>query len=168
MRAPKNNPKTNPVPRRAAVWRSSGPGSGYRTSGYPFYLVTRLSSRYYACMEAVLKDIGMDVPRWRVLLILNEIRVASVSEIAAHAVSKLPTMTKTVQRLEKDGLVRTTSRQTDGRVTEVALTARGRQVVARVRPKGRLVFKQAFRDIDDQAIATLVTLLERIFANLQK
>ena len=118
-------------------------------------------------MEAVLKRIGMDVPRWRVLLILNEIGAASVSEIAAHAVSKLPTMTKTVQRLEKDGLVRTNSRQTDARVTEVALTTRGRQIVARVRPKGSLVFEQAFRDIDDESVARLVALLEQIFANLR-
>ncbi len=151
----------------ASAWKSSDQSVSYRASGYPFYLVTRVSSRYYLAMESEIKEIGMDLPRWRVMLILSEIGQASVSEIGAHAVSKLSTITKTVQRLEGDGLVSTRPRPSDARVTEVQLTARGRAVVEKVRPRGRQVFEQAFAGFDDQSVAELVHLLEQVFANLE-
>ena len=76
----------------------------FEMANWPFYWITRVSRRYTHDMEDVLKKIGMDVARWRVLMILNEINPASVSELADHAVIKLSTMTKTVIRMQADGL----------------------------------------------------------------
>ncbi len=167
MEQPRKTKRKAAFARASTHWKSADPEVPFRMSGYPFYLVTRVSSRYYMKMEAVLKEIGMDVPRWRVLLILSEIGDASVSEIAAHAVSKLSTITRTVQRLETDGLVNTRPKRTDARVTEVRLTPRGQLVVDTVRPRGHQVFEQAFKGLDDAAVSKLVSLLEKIYVNVE-
>jgi MarR family transcriptional regulator, organic hydroperoxide resistance regulator len=139
----------------------------FRMEAWPFYWLARVSRGYAFDMDVVLKRVGMDVARWRVLMILAEKHPASVSELAYHAVLKLSTMTKTVQRLEGDGLVVTASKATDARVTEVSLTRTGEEAVARVRNQAGRVFRQAFDGFDAKEIADLNSVLRRILDNLE-
>lgn len=133
---------------------------------WPFYWIARISRRYTHEMEIVLKRIGMDVARWRVLMILNELEPASVSDIAEHAVIKLSTMTKTIGRLQADGLVSTSPRASDARVTEVRLTDQGRDALLLVREQASRVFRKAFAEFDEDQISELNATLQRIFARL--
>ena len=110
----------------------------------------------------------MDVPRWRVLMILTEFEPASVSLIAEHGVIKLFTMTKTVKRLEREGLVKTRQRQSDARVTEVVLTEKGRRAVRCVRAQASRIFHQAFDGINATEMKYLNKVLQRISRNLDR
>jgi len=74
-------------------------------TGRPFYWLTRAHGRYLASMEAVLRGMGLDAPRWRVLMTLHEDNRASVSEIAEHSNAKLSTRAKIVRRMKQDGFV---------------------------------------------------------------
>lgn len=148
-------------------WRGSDPlDPAFRLDASPFYWLTRVSGRYLMAMERRLKRIGMDVPRFRVLMILAEDQPASVSTLADRAVVKLATTTRIVQRMEAAGLVETRVRATDARVTEVTMTAEGAQALALVRAEASAVFARAFAEIDGVEIGGLVALLERIFARL--
>jgi MarR family transcriptional regulator, organic hydroperoxide resistance regulator len=139
----------------------------FKMASWPFYWITRVARRYSHDLEDTLKKIGMDVARWRVLMILNEINPASVSELADHAVIKLSTMTKTVIRMQVDGLVTTSSRKSDARVTEVSLTDAGRTAISSVRRQASRVFLKAFQDFDSKEIEQLNETLKRVFANLE-
>jgi DNA-binding MarR family transcriptional regulator len=134
----------------------------------PFYWLVRVTHRYSHDMDGMLKRIGMDVPRWRVLMILTELEPASVSLLAEHGAIKLFTMTKTVQRLELEGMVTTRPRATDARVTEVTLTEKGRDAVARVRAQASRVFHQAFDGIDSADMKKLNQTLQQISRNLDR
>jgi MarR family transcriptional regulator, organic hydroperoxide resistance regulator len=134
----------------------------------PLYWVVRIDHRHVHELNAVLKRIGMDVPRWRVLMILTEFEPASVSLIAEHGVIKLFTMTKTVKRLEREGLVKTRQRASDARVTEVVLTEKGREAVTRVRAQASRIFHQAFDGIDATEMKYLNKVLKRISRNLDR
>ena len=132
----------------------------------PFYLIARTSGRYAIDMQRILKSVGMDIPRWRALMILREQNPSSVSEIAERAVIQLSTVTRVVQRLEKQGLVRLASRKSDGRKTDVTLTDKGHAAVERVRECASRIYRLAFHDFSAQEIQTLNALLRRAFANL--
>lgn len=150
-------------------WQRSDPASaGFRLEGSPFYWLTRVSGRYLLAMERQLKAIGMDVPRWRVLMILAEHEPTSISTLSESSVVKLATMTRIVQRMEADGLVATATSESDGRVTEVAMTAMGRIALGRVREKGSLVFRRAFADIAPKDAEALIVLLRQLFGNLDR
>lgn len=150
-------------------WQRSDPGSpGFRLEGSPFYWLTRVSGRYLLAMERQLKAIGMDVPRWRVLMILAEHEPTSISNLSESSVVKLATMTRIVQRMEADGLVVTGTSESDGRVTEVEMTAKGRIALGHVREKGSLVFRRAFADVPPADADALIVQLRRLFANLDR
>lgn len=132
----------------------------------PFYLITRTVRRYEMDMANALRRIDMDVPSWRALMLVHERSPSSVSEIADRAISQLSTMTRVVQRLEKQGLVRLATRPGDARVTEVFVTAEGGKAVAQVRAVASRIYQQAFKDVTAAEIEALNHLLLRVFNNL--
>ncbi|MGO3743573.1 MarR family winged helix-turn-helix transcriptional regulator [Kerstersia sp.] len=133
---------------------------------FPFYWVARLNNLYVQRMEKALRRVGADVPTWRVLFILKENGTSSMSEIALHAVAKLSTITKIVYRMKADGLVDTQTSAQDGRVTVVALTERGSQMIAEMREATAQVFAQGFSGLSSVKIARLNQMLEQMFNNL--
>jgi MarR family transcriptional regulator, organic hydroperoxide resistance regulator len=139
----------------------------FRMEDWPFYWLARVSRGYAHDMDIVLKRVGMDVARWRVLMMLRQTRSASVSELAFHGVLKLSTMTKTVQRLEGDNLVKTATKPTDARVTEVFLTKAGEDACERVRKQAGRIYRQAFEGFSAKDINDLNMILRRIHENLE-
>ena len=133
----------------------------------PFYWIAKVGARYALDMDVILKRIGMDVARWRILMTLTELQPASVSQLADHAVARLSTVAKTVQRLEQAGYVRTATRSTDGRVTEVFLTAAGEDVVSKIRGQASRVFRQAFDGVEPVKVNELIAVLETVFGKLE-
>ncbi len=133
---------------------------------WPFYWLARASGRYRARMEDLLRPTGLDMPRWRVLMTLHQDRVASVSEIASHAIEKLPTMTKIIQRMESDELVRRQPRSGRERVMEVVLTEAGELAGNQAWEAATTLYDQAFAGLSSAEIATLTTLLKRVAENL--
>lgn len=133
--------------------------------GSPLYWLARVAGRYRLDMERVLKPIGMDVPRWRVLAILTEHEPASVSELCDHAVIRLSTMTRIVGRLADAGLVATRPRGSDARVTEVSLTDAGRAAAADVHRLASRAFRHGFEGFSAEEVAQLNATLKRLFAN---
>ena len=81
--------------------------AGFHKADWPFYWITQTSSRYMQVMEQRLKDIGMDIAYWRVLMSLYEDQALSISEISTFCIIKPNTATKIIQRMTAQGLVTT-------------------------------------------------------------
>lgn len=79
---------------------------------------------------------------------------------------RLSTTTRVVQRLQKNGLVRPTTRAADARVTEVHTTPSGEKALQQVREVASRIYQSAFEDLDGAEIETLNGLLRRVFNNL--
>jgi DNA-binding MarR family transcriptional regulator len=139
---------------------------GFQLAESPLYLMVRTAGRYAQEMENALNASGMDLLSWRALMIVDEVSPSSVSEIAERAVTRLSTMTRVVQRLEKKSLVKLAKRRSDGRVTDVHLTLLGKQCVERERATAAEIYRRAVRDFSAADIAAVNNLMRRIFANL--
>ena len=137
----------------------------YKT--WPFYWLSRASGRYLRTMEELLKPLGLDMPRWRVLMTLHQDQVASVSEIAEHSSAKLPTMTKIIKRMQVDGLVTCRSRSGDGRVPEVTLTESGEIAGRDAWEAANSMYRQAFKGMSPSELRTLTRLLGKVSDNLK-
>lgn len=132
----------------------------------PLYLIVRTAGRYELAMEDALREIDMDVPSWRALMIVHEHSPSSVSEIAERSVTKLSTMTRVIQRLEARGLVQLAQSKADARVTEVSITASGEQSATRVRKVASRIYANALGDHSATEIESLVNMLRRIYERL--
>lgn len=150
-----------------ALVRGDPASAGFRLEDSPFFLMNRAASAYALAMERALRAIGADIPRWRVLMLAYERGPISVGSIAEHAVIKLSTTTKVVQRLRDDGLLKLHRSRRDARVTEVTLTRAGQRAVALVRTAASGIYRRAFHDSSASEIRTLNGLLARVHRNLR-
>ncbi|HEV7610901.1 MAG TPA: MarR family transcriptional regulator [Steroidobacteraceae bacterium] len=139
---------------------------GFQLFDSPLYLIVRTAGRYAREFENALNASGMDLPSWRALMIVNEVSPSSVSEIAERSVTRLSTMTRVVQRLEKKRLVKLSKCRSDARVTEVHLTPLGKRCVERERGTAGKLYRRAMQDISSADIAFLNRLARRIFTNI--
>ena len=150
-------------------WQRANPAfSSFCLEESPFYWLTRASGRYLLQMERNLKAIGMDVPRWRVLMILAEDEPAAVTILSERSVVKLATMTRIVQRMVADGLVATEGSAEDGRVTQVRMTDARREALQQVRAEGSRVFIATFASSPAPEVEALVAQLRHLFDRLDE
>lgn len=140
----------------------------FQLADSPLYLIVRTAGRYAQELQNALNASGMDLSSWRALMIVNEVSPSSVSEIAERSVTRLSTMTRVVQRLEKKNMVKLSKRRSDARVTEVHLTPLGKRCVERQRSTAGEIYRRAMQDLSSADIAALNALTHRIFANLSK
>lgn len=158
---------THMATRRDAKALGDPAAEGFRIEHSPFFQMNRAVGVYGLAMERALRAVGMDIPRWRVLMLAHERGPISVGDIADNGVLKLSTATRVVQRLRDDDLVRLSRRKTDARVTEVSASAAGRRAVKVIRTAASDVYRRAFADVDEASIDELMLILGRVQQGLR-
>lgn len=159
-----SSPRTKPS--TDARTTTSPASKSFRIADYPFYRIARVAALYSECLDHELKPRGMDQPRWRVLMILNEHNPAAMGVIAELAVMKLPTLLKLVQRMTDEGLVRNAPRLSDQRVTEVSITPRGRKALILIRRVAAKVYSQVTADLSSRDVEAINAMLGRLETTL--
>jgi len=92
-----------------------------------------LSSEFH---EIVVAN-GCTVSEWRVLATLADGQPMTIGRLAQIAVTKQPTITRVLDRMEAKGHVERLPHETDRRITLVRITKVGRRMVARLIPQAR-------------------------------
>lgn len=138
----------------------------FQVQKYPFYLLNRLVSRYNVIIEGRLKAVGLDIPYWRVLMILGEKSPRSVGQLAETAVIPFSTMTRIIQRMSGAGLIACAPTAADNRVVEVSLTAAGESKLAEARTLAAPVYEQVIKGFSGDEFDALIDSLGRLHENL--
>lgn len=147
---------------------SGDPGSeSFQVDRYPFYQLNRVASRYNVVIDAELRRIGIDIPTWRVLMILGETCPQTIGQVAKLAVINLSTMMRIVERMEKAALIKSASSTSDGRITELTLTASGRVKLAAARKVTAPIYQRLIRGFSANDFSNLLDLLQRLYNNLE-
>lgn len=107
-------------------WSAAADGMAAVTS------IMRAQQLMLARVDQALKPLGLSFARYELLTLLSFTRGGEMPMASASARLQVhPTsVTNTVDRLERDGLVRRAAHPTDGRATLVVLTTSGREIVA--------------------------------------
>lgn len=92
---------------------------------YLLYLMARASHLISSEFHDQLRRRGISVPVWRVLASLVGSSGETVTGLAETCLLQQPTMTKLLDRMVRDGLVKRMQDTRDRRVVRIALTARG-------------------------------------------
>ncbi len=132
----------------------------------PFYWIIRLESQHKTLMNRALRSIGLDVPSWLVLSILEDQSECSMSDLAAQASANLSTMTKTVYRLQEQGLVSTSTSLNDARVTNVRMTETGQAALRQSEEKTAHLVERGLQGFNLAQLKKLNLQLEKLLANL--
>lgn len=85
-----------------------------------------ISSEFHEVVQAA----GFSVTEWRILATLTSKSGLSIGGLADITVSKQPTVTRLLDRMEAKAYVERYSHDSDRRITMVRVTAEGRMIVA--------------------------------------
>lgn len=142
--------------------------TGFVLDEYPLYHLIRTAATYSAAMSEALKEYGLDITKWRILMLLDDAGPSTVGDLSRRAVIKMPTITRVLIRMEKDGLVERTATEVDRRVIEVAMTDKAVETLTIVKDIGQSVFERAFDGVSPEEAGELTGYLKKIRSNLDR
>ncbi len=101
------------------------------TAGHLFFLLHHLVRQREHALGRELARTGLALGQWQVLATLHRLDKATMGEVAAFCATDRTTLTRTVDRMVEDGLVRRDRDPVDRRQVHLILTERGQAVFQR-------------------------------------
>ena len=153
----------------AAQPRRTQPSRKQRfVEGYLAYLLARASHLVSRQFHAQLDEVGLALPKWRVLAALSDSDGRTIGELARMALARQPTMTKIIDRMEAEALVVRTPAPDDRRSTLVRITAKGRAAVTPLIVRARSHEAEVLRGLSGGEAALLKQVLGRLIARCEQ
>ena len=132
------------------------------------YLMNRIMGRYNATLRDDFRKQGLTIPQVRTLAVLSITDGVTVNDLSVYTVIEQSTLSRTLDSLEGQGLVRREQGVTDSRIRHVFLTDEGRAEFTRAWPAMHDAFEAMFHDIDDTEYAALIATLLKMLKNIRK
>lgn len=96
---------------------------------YLLYLLARASALVSGQFHDRLKPHGLDVAEWRILATLSDGDGMTIGDLTGIVMFRQPTLSKIIDRMESEGLVRRSRDDRDRRQIRIHITAEGRKKV---------------------------------------
>lgn len=119
-----------------------------------------------ARFRPMLREHGLTEQQWRVVRVLAEHSNIDASEVAARSFLLAPSLTRILQFLEKQGLVRRTPDRRDQRRSVLGLTRKGRSVFDRVGPDSERRYAEIEAEFGKERLEQLYGLLADFYTTL--
>ncbi|MFO0574278.1 MAG: MarR family transcriptional regulator [Polyangia bacterium] len=133
--------------------------------GYLINVAGRLFSR---ALNARLLKHGVSIGQWPILMFLFEKEGLSQQEISQHIGLEESTLARTIERMERDGLVERLRSAIDRRRVELTLTPRARALRRSLRSCAIAVNETAMAGLSDNAMERLLQGLAHMRARLEE
>jgi len=132
------------------------------------YEVNRLARQFGLAAQRRLARLGVQPGQLPILLAAYEREDRTQAELARVVGVEQPTMAKTLQRMERDGLVYREADPADRRKSLIRLTPRGRELDSAVRAELHAVNAIATAGLRAEDIQSFLRVARGMLANLQQ
>ena len=117
-------------------------------------------------LAARLLDHGFYAGQDQIMLALSQLDGQTPGQLAGKLGVRPPTITKTINRLQAQGVLDKRASEEDARQAHIFLTERGKETIRAIEKCVRKTEKQAFRGMDKKEQKALARLLARVEGNL--
>ncbi|MCA0202317.1 MAG: MarR family transcriptional regulator [Proteobacteria bacterium] len=132
--------------------------------GYQLGLLNRLYDR---CLQDALKEFGVAPGQFAPLVMLFEEDGLTQAELCRRINVEQPTMANTLDRMERDGLIKRKADTNDRRRSHVFLTARAKDIQAQVMEAARAVSNRTVARMSASEQDDMFRLVARMVENLK-
>jgi DNA-binding MarR family transcriptional regulator len=132
------------------------------------YLINRISARWNTEMAEALRTQNMTTTQMRILAVLAVNSGLTVNELSVFTVTEQSTMSRTLDALEEQGLIRRQARADDMRVREIHILDKGREAFERIWPTVYAMFAQMFDGVPPEEYQSFVATLHKMLRNIRK
>jgi DNA-binding MarR family transcriptional regulator len=132
------------------------------------YQVNHAARLFAQALNQRIAPLGVVPGQFAQLLAVFEADGQTQRQLCEQVGIEQPTMANTLQRMERDGLIRREPDPTDGRRARVLLTKRARDIERPLIAAARTVNATASRGLNAQDVATVLAALTRIIDHLEQ
>ena len=132
------------------------------------YLMNRIMGRYNAGLRDEMADLGLTTPKARSLSVLSVIDGPLIRELAVYTVVEQSTLSRALDQMQADGLIRREADASDSRAVRVFITESGRAAFETLWPHMAQAQARMFRGIPDDERRAFVGTLQKMLANIRK
>lgn len=140
----------------------------FRLAKSPFYLMAHVDFDYHEDMSTVLEKHGVNRSIYRIMTVLREQESVNIGVLAERSLTKRNTASRIVERMVAKELVHAYPNPTDSRVTEVALTKQGKDLLDSLTPIVGRQFQRAIDGLNNEDLEHLVLVLQKMSGNLSR
>lgn len=131
------------------------------------WLVTQAQRMLHRGLGLKLQQHGVTVAQWTVLIELWEVDGLTQKDLSDRAAVETATLSRTIDRMERDGLVKRVRSETDRRQVHVYLTDLGAGLWRQLVPEAEAMLDQAMQGFSEDEEESLRGLLKRLIVNVQ-
>ena len=135
---------------------------------YPPYLMNGIMACYNAAIRAEMSKLGLTTPKMRALAVLSVMDGQVIGQLAMHAIIEKSTLSRAVDALQTDGLIRRETDAADSRAVRVYITEVGRNAFESLWPHMANTYQDMFAGIDPGEQRDFVATLQKIHAKTSK
>jgi len=99
----------------------------FELSSFPPFILSVLDDHFQSSLRGILKRFDLTVLEWRVLGCLEHTQKYTINEITDFTALSQPSVSRTVEKLSKRGLLQRSWLAQDSRVAQVRISAAGRK-----------------------------------------
>ena len=132
------------------------------------YLMNRIMGRYNASLRDEMADLGLSTPKMRALAVLSVIDGPLIRELAVYTVVDPSTLSRSLDQLQADGLIRREIDSADSRAVRVFISDTGRSMFETLWPHMAKAQARMFRGIPEAERGAFVATLQKMLTNIRK
>jgi DNA-binding MarR family transcriptional regulator len=137
-------------------------------SSFAPYLMNRIMGRYNADLRHEMAALGLTTPKMRALAVLSVIDGILIRDLAVYAVVEQSTLSRALDQLMAEGLIRREPDPVDSRATRVVITDAGRAAFERLWPTMARAYSNMFAGIPEDERHAFVATLHKMLRNVRK
>ena len=135
---------------------------------YAPYLMNRIMGRYNASLRAEMAELGLTTPKMRALAVLSVVEGPLIRELSVYTVVEASTLSRALDQLQSEGLVRREVDAADSRAVRVYATDAGRATFETLWPHMAAGQARMFRGIPEAERQAFVGTLQKMLANIRR
>jgi homoprotocatechuate degradation regulator HpaR len=116
----------------------------------------------------MLRDHGLTEQQWRVIRALMEATDFEISELAGRCFILSPSLSRILQTLEGDKLVKRVTDKADQRRARISITAKGRRLFETIAPESERHYTKLTETFGKAKLSQLYTLLDELREVLER
>ncbi|WP_308112715.1 MULTISPECIES: MarR family winged helix-turn-helix transcriptional regulator [Paraburkholderia] len=129
------------------------------------FLLTRAGGRMGNAFAKALKPFGLNLSEWRVCASLLYVPHQTLSELSVHATSDISALSRIIDRLESQELVKREKSTTDGRSIRIVLTSKGDELALRIVPVAKQHESVILSGFTADDVQVLRAMLLKVYEN---
>ena len=137
-------------------------------ANYAPYLMNRIMGRYNASLRAEMAELGLTTPKMRALAVLSVLDGPLIRELSVYTVVEASTLSRALDQLQADGLIRREADGSDSRATRIYATEAGRATFDSLWPHMADAQGRMFKGVPDAERRAFVGTLQKMLANIRR